>query len=190
MRRTTLRGQENLNKRFKLAAVCNLSQLMRKLFGVGTPKQQEALGRAIFCFPLLLRRSIRALVRQSFKPVLSSGSGLSAPILWPGRSSSRSRPFFNNLVGVIRFEISPQQAIDCCGHPITTMKNRRGEIDYAYSLYNLRFATATLTTAEVGLRQNCPVDLKGSKYGNRRRHLKNFSQWTEIHSSLWDSSSS
>jgi transposase len=77
MRRTTLRGQENLNKRFKLAAaIYNLSQLMRKLFGVGTPKQQEALGRALFRFLLLLRRSIRALVPQSFKPVLSSGSGL------------------------------------------------------------------------------------------------------------------
>jgi len=43
MRRTTLRGWENLNKRFKLAAaVYNLSQLMRKLFGFGTPKQLEA----------------------------------------------------------------------------------------------------------------------------------------------------
>ena len=36
-------GWENLNKRFKLAAaVYNLSQLMRKLFGFGTPKQLEA----------------------------------------------------------------------------------------------------------------------------------------------------
>src|SRR5208283_1218460 len=46
MRRTTLRGWENLNKRFKLAAaIYNLSQLMRKLFGFGTPKQLAALGR-------------------------------------------------------------------------------------------------------------------------------------------------
>jgi transposase len=43
MRRTTLRGWENLNKRFKLAAAFyNLSQLMRKLFGFGTPKQLAA----------------------------------------------------------------------------------------------------------------------------------------------------
>ena len=43
MRRTTLRGWENLNKRFKLAAaVYNLSQLMRELFGFGTPKQLAA----------------------------------------------------------------------------------------------------------------------------------------------------
>ena len=43
MRRTTLRGWENLNKRFKLAAAFyNLSQRMRKLFGFGTPKQLAA----------------------------------------------------------------------------------------------------------------------------------------------------
>ena len=42
-RRTTLRGLENLNKRFKLsAAIYNLSQLMRKIWGVGTAKQWAA----------------------------------------------------------------------------------------------------------------------------------------------------
>jgi transposase len=46
MRRTTLRGRLNLQKRFKLAAAFyNLSQLMRRLFGVGTPKQWAAMGR-------------------------------------------------------------------------------------------------------------------------------------------------
>src|SRR6185437_3388405 len=54
MRRTTLRGWENLNKRFKLAAAFyNLSQLMRLLFGFGTPKQLAAAmergGRNLFC---------------------------------------------------------------------------------------------------------------------------------------------
>ena len=45
MRRATLRGRQNLNKRFKLAAAFyNLSQLMRKLFGMGTPRQCEAMG--------------------------------------------------------------------------------------------------------------------------------------------------
>lgn len=49
MRRTTLRGWENLNKRYKLAAAFyNLSQLMRKLFGFGTPKQLAAMGRLCF----------------------------------------------------------------------------------------------------------------------------------------------
>ena len=43
MRRATLRGQENLNKRYKIAAATyNLSQLMRHLFGVGTAKQAAA----------------------------------------------------------------------------------------------------------------------------------------------------
>ena len=47
-RRTTLRGLENLNKRFKIsAAIYNLSQLMRKLFGIGTPKQLVARGKAL-----------------------------------------------------------------------------------------------------------------------------------------------
>lgn len=53
IRQTTLRGWENLNKRFKLAAAFyNLSQLMRKLFGFGTPKQlaasMEGAGRPLF----------------------------------------------------------------------------------------------------------------------------------------------
>lgn len=49
MRRATLRGCENLNKRYKLAAAFyNLSQLMRKLFGFGTPKQLAALGHLLF----------------------------------------------------------------------------------------------------------------------------------------------
>lgn len=45
MRRTTLRGQPNLDKRYKIAAATyNLSQLMRHLFGSGTSKQATALG--------------------------------------------------------------------------------------------------------------------------------------------------
>ena len=36
-------GLENVNKRFKItAAIYNLSQLMRKIWGVGTPKQWVA----------------------------------------------------------------------------------------------------------------------------------------------------
>lgn len=49
MRRATLRGRQNLNKRFKLAAAFyNLSQLRRKLFGMGTPRQCEAMGQSAF----------------------------------------------------------------------------------------------------------------------------------------------
>ena len=43
VRRATLRGAQNLNKRYKIAAAAyNLSQLMRHLFGIGTPKQAAA----------------------------------------------------------------------------------------------------------------------------------------------------
>lgn len=43
MRRATLRGLENLNKRHQIAAACyNLSQLLRRLYGAGTPRQWRA----------------------------------------------------------------------------------------------------------------------------------------------------
>jgi transposase len=43
MRRATLRGQVNLDKRYKIAAATyNLSQLMRHHLGIGTPKQAAA----------------------------------------------------------------------------------------------------------------------------------------------------
>jgi transposase len=64
MRRTTLRGWENLNKRFKLAAAFyNLSQLMRKLFGIGTPKQLAAGGRLLFLQFTYLLAVIAGIVR-------------------------------------------------------------------------------------------------------------------------------
>jgi transposase len=67
MRRTTLRGWENLNKRFKLAAAFyNLSQLMRKLFGIGTPKQLAASGRLLFLqFTYLLVVTARIVHRYT-----------------------------------------------------------------------------------------------------------------------------
>jgi transposase len=65
MRRTTLRGWENLNKRFKLAAaIYNLSQLMRKLFGIGTPKQLAASGRLLFLQFTYLLAVIAGIVRR------------------------------------------------------------------------------------------------------------------------------
>jgi transposase len=65
MRRATLRGWENLNKRFKLAAAFyNLSQLMRKLFGVGTPKQWAAFGRLLFLQLTCLLALPAAIARQ------------------------------------------------------------------------------------------------------------------------------
>jgi transposase len=76
MRRTTLRGWENLNKRFKLAAAFyNLSQLMRTIFGFGTPKQLEAAmerdGSALFCLFGLLLRLTEAVIGQITEVVAS-----------------------------------------------------------------------------------------------------------------------
>jgi transposase len=85
MRRTTLRGWENLNKRFKLAAAFyNLSQLMRKLFGFGTPKQLAALRGALFSwlhYWLLLTAAVtdRATVQVRFW-ILELASNLFRPV--------------------------------------------------------------------------------------------------------------
>ncbi len=70
-RRTTVRGLENLNQRFKvLAAIYHLSQLMRKIWGVGTPKQWVAgvkpLGWILF----------RRLVAGWFKLVIGTERGI------------------------------------------------------------------------------------------------------------------
>jgi transposase len=47
-RRTTLRGRENIRKRYLIQAACaNLSLLMRHLIGVGTPKQALAVPHAL-----------------------------------------------------------------------------------------------------------------------------------------------
>ena len=60
MRRATLRGLENLNKRHQIAAACyNLSQLLRRLHGRGTPKQWAA------CFWLFLAAFKALLLSQS-----------------------------------------------------------------------------------------------------------------------------
>ena len=54
VRRATLKGTENLTKRYKIAAACfNLSLLMRSLLGVGTPKQWMA-GASTCLSPLSL----------------------------------------------------------------------------------------------------------------------------------------
>lgn len=85
MRRTTLRGWENLNKRFKLAAaIYNLSQLMRKLIGFGTPKQLAAAmargGRALsFIFTLLL--TLAQSVKKQIAEIAAAASRCSRRFL-------------------------------------------------------------------------------------------------------------
>lgn len=82
MRRTTLRGWENLNKRYKLAAAFyNLSQLMRKLFGFGTPKQLAAFGRLLF---LQLTCLLRLLASVACRV---SSAGIS---IWQSRRELRA----------------------------------------------------------------------------------------------------
>jgi transposase len=72
MRRATLRGWENLSKRYKLAAAFyNLSQLMRKLFGFGTPKQLAAFGRPLFCRLTLLLRLLAAAAQPMSCAIIS-----------------------------------------------------------------------------------------------------------------------
>jgi transposase len=88
MRRTTLRGWENLNKRFKLAAaIYNLSQLMRKLFGIGTPKQLAASGRILFLqFTYLLAAIARIVHRYiSVRTRISFATREILPITAPQR---------------------------------------------------------------------------------------------------------
>jgi transposase len=54
MRKATLRGQVNLQKRYHFAAACyNFSQLLRKKFGHGTLKMAQAIGGSSSFGPLL-----------------------------------------------------------------------------------------------------------------------------------------
>src|SRR5690625_1308254 len=62
-RRTTLRGRENVRKRYLIQAACyNLSLLMRRLAGIGTPKQALAAAggafSALFAFLCLISRRV------------------------------------------------------------------------------------------------------------------------------------
>lgn len=90
MRRATLRGLENLNKRHQIAAACyNLSQLLRRLYGVGTPKQWAA------CFWLLIVASKALHLRlylllPTHRPNLSTTADYPAfhPASAIGRSST------------------------------------------------------------------------------------------------------
>ncbi len=61
-RRTTLRGRENIRKRYLLQAACaNLSLLMRHLSGIGTLKQSWVASAAVLC---ALIGAIRVLLHQ------------------------------------------------------------------------------------------------------------------------------
>jgi transposase len=68
MRRATLRGLENLNKRHQIAAACyNLSQLLRRLYGIGTPKQWRAFLCFLLASPMNLATNFRRAVQSWLK---------------------------------------------------------------------------------------------------------------------------
>jgi hypothetical protein len=96
-----LRGQENLDKRYKIAAATyNLSQLMRYLFGVGTAKQAAArimqkLIKLLFDnFPAFISDVFDRNIRLPFRP-----SGLFLHFPKPTPHSAKNHGFFNRLLG-------------------------------------------------------------------------------------------
>jgi len=87
MRRATLRGLENLNKRHQIAAACyNLSQLLRRLHGIGTPKQWTA------CFWLLIM-AFKALFFRLRRTLLTHRTNL---------STTAASPAFNRVSAIGR----------------------------------------------------------------------------------------
>ncbi len=74
-RRTTLRGRENILKRYRIQAACaNLALLLRHLSGIGTLKQSWAAStRALLALLLAIRTLLyRLLAHRDDQPVLGS----------------------------------------------------------------------------------------------------------------------
>ena len=72
MRRTWLRGRENVHKRYLLhVAGHNLSLLMRKLIGAGTPREAVAGGYGCICVLIALAGAV--LVAQMVLIVSEDG---------------------------------------------------------------------------------------------------------------------
>ena len=68
-RRTTLRGRDNIRKRYLIQAACaNLSLLMRRLTGFGTPKQALAASKAAVTATLRLLVALLRPNRGGFGP--------------------------------------------------------------------------------------------------------------------------
>jgi len=91
MRRATLCGQVNLDKRYKIAAAAyNLSQLMRHLFGIGTSKQAAAAVQgALLRFRVALQialRPLRAIFRSCQRWVVNASA------FFPGQLRLSHRP--------------------------------------------------------------------------------------------------
>ena len=93
--RTTLRGRDNVIKRYLIkAAGANLSLLMRALCGIGTPKQ--ALAAAAGLYIILL-----ALLRRLYRPRALTTSVRLRQIVGQISTSPSRRPSFSNT-GVVQ----------------------------------------------------------------------------------------
>ncbi len=69
LRQASLRGRENLTKRYKLgAAFYNLSQLLRKLYGIGTARQWVAAGQELCLALFALLRQLLTYAGRFFCP--------------------------------------------------------------------------------------------------------------------------
>src|SRR5262249_14956351 len=100
MRKATLRGRVNLQKRHSFAATCyNLSQLLRKKFGYGTLKMALARGwRAGFSGLAGTAAFIRAIL--TLHTPVRSGFFLTPGFFTSLRACNRpERWFFNSLLG-------------------------------------------------------------------------------------------
>jgi transposase len=98
MRRATLRGLENLNKRHQIAAACyNLSQLLRRLYGIGTPKQWRAFLPLLLASALALALHARDILRSWLKSVFPLRRSYFPSISSPHCKSE----FFNSLLDTL-----------------------------------------------------------------------------------------
>ena len=89
MRRTWLRGRENVHKRYLLhVAGHNLSLLMRKLIGAGTPREAVAGGYGCIC--VLIAPAGAVLVAQMVLIVSEDGETAFAAICFSRRVKARS----------------------------------------------------------------------------------------------------
>ena len=99
MRRTWLRGRENVHKRYLLhVAGHNLSLLMRQLIGAGTPK--EAVAGGIGALFVLVTPAGAVLVVQIVLIVSENGETAFAAICFAVASNPVNDAFFNGLLEV------------------------------------------------------------------------------------------
>ena len=102
MRRTWLRGRENVHKRYLLhVAGHNLSLLMRKLIGAGTPREAVAGGYGWIC--VLIAPAGPVLVAQMVLIVSEDGETAFVALCFAVERNPVNSAFFNGLVTRHRF---------------------------------------------------------------------------------------